>query len=78
MKLLPFDIEKAKAGAKVVTRDGQPAKYDGEFDVCKDFLGRKHMFQLPGSSALYGDDGKYYAASKKYPIHRLDLFLAEE
>ena len=32
-KLLPFDLEAAKAGAKVVTRDGRPARivcWDGD------------------------------------------------
>ena len=32
-KLLPFDLEAAKAGAKVVTRDGRPARivcWDGQ------------------------------------------------
>ena len=34
-KLLPFDLEAAKAGAKVVTRDGRPARI-----VCFDLANR--------------------------------------
>ena len=80
MNLQPFDIEKVKAGAKVVTSEGREARYDGELDPCIDEMHRTHLFYVgDGSYYLYGDDGKFYAGTKvENHIERHDLFIIEE
>lgn len=82
-KLLPFDLEAAKAGAKVVTRDGRPARivcWDGEARsgdaiyplVALIGIGRYQY------AALYSDGGTLYSdggtALSSPPS--LDLFMA--
>ena len=80
MNLQPFDIEKVKAGAKVVTSEGREARYDGELDPCIDEMHRTHLFYVGnGSYYLYGDDGKFYAGAKvENHIERHDLFIVEK
>lgn len=50
-KLLPFDLEAAKAGAKVVTRDGRPARI-----VCFDAqaMSRNRLFPIVAVIGLRG------------------------
>lgn len=76
MKLIPFDIEKAKAGAKVVTREGLAVRM-----LCYD---RKN--EQPVISLVTHDDGREYVHSNEvsgafFPGNNsspLDLFLAVE
>lgn len=75
-KLRPFDLEQAKAGAKVVTRDGRPARI-----VCWDGEARSGdaiypLVALIGigryqSAALYSDGGTALSSPPS-----LDLFMA--
>lgn len=57
MKLLPFDIEKAKAGAKIVTRSGQSARI-----IAYDRRGEEPIVALIGDYdrlVTYLPDGSY-------------------
>lgn len=73
-KLKPFDLEAAKAGTKVVTRDGLPVRiicFDREDDIF-------HIIGLVSSShgervIAFNNNGKYY--SDELP-HSSDLFMA--
>ena len=73
--LKPFDLEKAKAGAKVVTRDGRPARI-----ICWDKL--DDMYPLV---ALVKDKDGTEEDTETYTLdgacvveqeHNLDLFMA--
>lgn len=74
---IPFDIEKAKAGAKVVTRDGRPVeifKYDfkdnGKLRIaycCTDEYGDNHAY-------LVNHNGVWMEAKESDQ----DLFIEEE
>lgn len=74
--MIGFDLEKAKAGAKVCTRDGREARV-----ICWD---KKFEFPIvaliedengPGEKIrCYTAKGRYYASSK----HPSDLMLAGE
>jgi hypothetical protein len=75
MKLLPFDLEKAKNGAKVVTRGGRPARI-----ICTDKKGTRPLVAL-----VVDDDGEIslsYFASGLYSFDKAyspyDLFLLDE
>ena len=78
-KLLPFDLEAAKAGAKVIKRGGRPARI-----VCWDRVEIPPLRVCPVVALvlnndgyeephLYSSDGKFHSDGK--PSH-LDLFLA--
>jgi len=77
MKLLPFDLEKALNGAKLVTRDGR------EVTGFEKRLGHEeaHPFCYIGQIAkewskdAFTDEGKYYSNSKE---SKVDLFLLDE
>jgi len=78
-----FDLEKAKAGAKVVTRDGRPARI-----VCFDLEGRQPIgaaieredFDGVVSEVLhsFGSDGRYYTGTTQDKDSSLDLFMAPD
>jgi hypothetical protein len=75
MKLLPFDLEKAKNGAKVVTRSHKPARV-----ICTDKKGARPLVAL-----VVDDDGEIslpYFASGLYSFDKAyspyDLFLLDE
>jgi len=74
-KLLPFDLEAAKAGAKVVTRDGRPARI-----VCWDAKGRAPLIALiPNESDE--EIPQSYSVSGRFRYDNsidssVDLFLA--
>jgi hypothetical protein len=77
MKLLPFDIEKAKAGAKVVTRDGRSVRI-----LCFDLKRRYQpivaaVTRANGSEfpASFSPDGAYGESVDKIEF---DLFLVDE
>lgn len=74
-KLLPFDLEAAKAGAKVVTRDGRPARV-----VCFDKISQEEGLSLVAlisnedyeyMISLY-KNGRVFRASEE----SADLFMA--
>lgn len=78
-KLKPFDLEKAKQGAKVVTRNGRPARI-----ICWDRVdATEPIVALVGSYdneygkmaedvCTYTDRGEYMCEEE----HNLDLFMA--
>ena len=77
----PFDIEKAKAGAKVATRDGLPVRI-----LCFDLAGKQPIGaaikreDLDGKVGevlnTYGGDGRYYTGTTQNKDSCLDLFMA--
>ncbi len=76
-KLLPFDLEAAKAGAKVVTRDGRPARI-----VCWDRVGCAPLMALVmnqlgdlESPCFYTRDGVCFAFNNPCSA-QVDLFMA--
>lgn len=79
----PFDLEKAKAGAKVVTRDGTRARM-----VCFDLKGRQPIgvaveHRNEDGTVIEvlrscGKDGRYYTGTAQDEDTRLDLFMAPE
>ena len=78
-----FDLEKAKAGAKVVTRDGRPVRI-----LCFDLEGRQPIgaaieredFDGVVSEVLhaFGSDGRYYTGTTQDKDSSLDLFMAPD
>lgn len=79
MKLRPFDLEAAKKGAQVVTRDGKPARI-----ICADLEGTIGGSLYPIAAALRIKDhevtGRYQANGKVFPgaDSGNDLFLVED
>jgi hypothetical protein len=75
-KLVPFDIEKAKQGAKVVTRDGRNVRI-GFFDL-KDkeypVVGAVETNNVEGV-IYFSKEGKYNSFEGE---NNLDLFIEEE
>ena len=76
VRVIPFDIEKAKQGAKVVTRDGHDvrilcydSKYHGQPIVSEIYKGEDIML------TTYAEDGTYLLNKKKSDY---DLMIAEE
>jgi len=81
MKLIPFDVEKAKAGAKVVTRDGHKVDiiiFNGRNSYPISGWIRARASQLIGDSdeyASFTEEGYYNSFNKE--DHR-DLFIEVE
>ena len=73
-KLIPFDIEKAKNGAKVVTRDGRLVRI-GFFDLKDKYpiVGAVKERYDKESIVSFTKEGKYSATESN-----LDLFIEEE
>ena len=72
--LKPFDLEKAKAGAKVVTRDGTDVRvicWDGKFE--KPIIALVNNRDGSENLNFYSLDGKFHAPLGAY---ERDLFLA--
>lgn len=78
MRKIEFDLEKAKAGAKLITRDGRPVRI-----VCWDTLGTQYKILALVENIedekeeifTYSIDGKFYLDNDE---SRLDLFIIEE
>lgn len=75
----PFNVEAAKSGAKVVTRDGKPARilvYDLKDENYKLAVAIQTQSEEPYSEEVYSftEDGRY---NKKSPNYK-DLFIEEE
>lgn len=72
--LLPFDLKKAKAGAKLVTRDGREAKFltDERFNV------NRPLVVLQGGEISYRTvNGRVYMQTEEQFNDNLDLFIQE-
>lgn len=67
----PFDLEKAKAGAKLVTRDGREVDELHHFEHATGNYSVESV--IGGCIQSHTVDGKYYDDAKEHP---LDLFLA--
>lgn len=73
MKLKPFDLEAAKAGAKVITREGRPVRI-----VCFDQKGRYNLVGLVTTNEnteeanVYTKNGKFVEGRESTE----DLFMA--
>ena len=73
MKLKPFNLEAAKAGAQVVTREGYPARI-----LCFDFMGDKSLiaaYTMLGKEYLLHLSAEGIASATSYK-HRCDLMMA--
>jgi hypothetical protein len=74
--LKPFDIEKAKAGAKVVTREGKNVRI-----ICYDKIGTEHpivaLIDAGNVEMVFSFTEKGYHERYEQP-HSLDLFLLSE
>lgn len=77
-----FDLEKAKAGAKVVTRDGLPVRI-----LCFDLVGMQPIAAAVKRTEYgndcerlhtYGFDGRYYTGTTQDKDSSLDLFMAPD
>ena len=77
MKKIPFDLQKALAGAKIVARDGSEPEQWFYFDkAVKD--GYKIICVFEGRLFLYDDNGKELDYFFKDADSDKDLFLAVE
>lgn len=74
MKLLPFDLEKALNGAKLVTRDGRSAVQFRPRLRCEGSFYPFEAFVDGSGSCSYLNNGVYHLGY----ISTLDLFLADE
>lgn len=73
-KLKPFDLEKAKQGAKVVTRDGRPARI-----ICWDKLGDMYPLVALVKDKDGTEDTETYTLDGACVVDQkydLDLFMA--
>ena len=75
MKRIPFDLEKAKAGANIVTRDGAVV----EMNIFHDgyFLGTFETEEHGKLSCAWNNNGKTYNTTPNKPYY-LDLELLVE
>lgn len=72
-KLKPFNLEKALAGEKVVTRDGQEVVKIVHFKDAN--INERVIFQVEDVVYLCSEDGKYYNYTTGSGS-QLDLFMA--
>ena len=68
----PFDLEAAKAGAPIVTRDGRPAKFIAH--AAEAHLNQRLLVLIDGTVCTRFESGKY-AASPAH-VSDNDLFMA--
>lgn len=75
IKLVPFDLEKVKTGAKVVTRNGLSARI-------VDYKVNDKDYPVLGLVAIEGKENSYkFTINGKFYINKdyaLDLFIEEE
>lgn len=74
-KTIPFDFEKAKAGAKIVTRDGHPVTMDIFHDGY--FLGTFETKEHGKLACAWYNNGKTYQTTRDKSYY-LDLELLVE
>lgn len=67
----PFDLEAAKLGEPLVTRDGRPAKFIGHSDEAKD---QAIAAAINGEIETFTKNGGWW--SDDAPHHPNDLFMA--
>lgn len=71
MKKLPFDLEKALAGAPLVTRDGQHVcGFHRDMNAAGGIL--QFSAYLNGRHAYWNEDGSWHSG-----FHKFDLFLVD-
>lgn len=78
MKKLPFDLEKAKAGAKLVTRDGRPARiirWDRDWGNYHNTIVALINDKEGVLNVLYTSDGRHHTDGEDSCS---DLFILEE
>lgn len=68
----PFDLEAAKAGAPIVTRDGRPAEFIAHVEEAHP--GQRLVVLLDGDVRLKFENGKYASSPAHVSDH--DLFMA--
>ena len=68
----PFDLEAAKAGAPLVTRDGQPAKFIAH--VAEAHPSQRLLVLIDGAVHAKFESGKH--ASSQNNVFKSDLFMA--
>ena len=68
----PFDLEAAKAGAPIVTRDGRPAKFIAH--VAEAHPSQRLLVLIDGVVHTKFENGKYAASPAHVSDH--DLFMA--
>lgn len=68
----PFDLEAAKAGAPIVTRDGRPAKFIAH--AAEAYPSQRLLVLIDGDVRLKFENGKY--ASSPAHVSDNDLFMA--
>ena len=74
-KTIPFDFEKAKAGAKIVTREGHPVTMDIFHDVY--FLGTFETKEHGKLACAWYNNGKTYNTSDSPYCLDLQLLVEE-
>lgn len=67
----PFDLEAAKRGEPIVTRDGRPVKFIAHVPEAND--GARVVVMFDGEIESHWEDGSYYTKSA---ASRNDLFMA--
>ena len=73
-KLVPFDIEKAKNGAKVVTRDGHHVKITAHYLNTVKTYPITGEIKETGESLTFTKEGRF----STYEATNNDLFIEEE
>jgi hypothetical protein len=69
----PFDLEAAKAGAKLVTRDGRLARFVAHLPECDRLYRVIVLIDGDAAATALADDGRFCAHQDKQ-----DLFMAPE
>jgi hypothetical protein len=79
MKLLPFDLEKAKAGHKIVTREGKEGIFLSH-DATPYEVRHRNIWVWIKDGTVYGQSRYYFSDGTFYNSDRstLDLFLVDE
>lgn len=73
--LIPFDLEKAKVGAKLVTRDGRIVTEFKHFESSRSGIEYPVIAVVSGNPERYSETGRYDYSEEYCP---LDLFLLPE
>ena len=70
----PFDLEAAKAGTPIVTRDGRPAKFIAH--VAEAHPSQRLVVLIDGVVRMSWEDGKYLGRGNPAHVSDNDLFMA--
>lgn len=71
----PFDLEAAKAGKPLVTRDGRPARFIAHLPECE--MHSRVLFHITGtsSSSSCSESGSFFGVKEQHSSQ--DLFIAD-